>query len=212
MRKLTLTLSCCLLAMLAGCSSDQKPAATSSSSAAKPAAEAPEYITGRAAFQKLFISARSFAADIKPFRLQSGYVADAPTAEGKAGIWRSYFASPSKREAKSYTWSGVSGENMPDRGVSHGTEDTWNPSNSSSQVWELPYLKVDSDKAYEVAQKHGGDKLTKKDPKQPVMFILDWDGHEQKLLWHVIYGTSANDAKLRIAVDASSGEFVRNEH
>ena len=212
MRKLTLTLSCCLLAMLAGCSSDQKPAATSSSSAAKPAVEAPEYITGRAAFQKLFISARSFAADIKPFRLQSGYVADAPTAEGKAGIWHCYFASPSKREAKSYTWSGVSGENMPDRGVSHGTEDTWNPSNSSSQVWELAYLKVDSDKAYEVAQKHGGDKLMKKDAKQPVTFILDWDGHEQKLLWHVIYGTSANDAKLRIAVDASSGEFVRNEH
>jgi hypothetical protein len=79
-------------------------------------------------------------------------------------------------------------------------------------VWELPYLKVDSDKAYEVAQKHGGDKLTKKDAKQPVMFILDWDQHESKLLWHVVYGTGVNDAKLRIAVDASSGEFVRNEH
>jgi hypothetical protein len=213
MRKLTLTLSCFLLAMLAACSSDQKSSPQSSSTAAnKPAAEAPEYISGRAAFQKLFISARSFASDIKPFRLQSGYVADAPTAEGKAGIWRGYFASPSKREAKSYTWSGVSGENMPDRGVSHGTEDTWNPSNSSAQVWELAYLKVDSDQAYETAQKHGGDKLTKKDPKQPVTFMLDWDKHEQKLLWHVIYGTSMSDAKLRIAVDASTGAFVRNEH
>ena len=211
MRKLTLILSCFLLVMLAACSSDTKTA-SSEKSEAKAAPEAPEYITGRAAFQKLFISARSFAADIKPFRLQSGYVADAPTAEGKAGIWRGYFASPSRRESKAYTWSGVSGENMPDRGVSHGTEDTWNPSNSSAQVWELPYLKVDTDKAYEVAQKHGGDKLTKKDAKQPVMFILDWDQHESKLLWHVVYGTGVNDAKLRIAVDASTGEFVRNEH
>jgi hypothetical protein len=211
MRKLTITLSCCLLAMLAGCSSDQK-SASSTTSSAKPAVEAPEYITGRSAFQKLFISARSFATDTKPIRLQSGYVADAPTAEGKAGIWRGYFASPAKRESKAYTWSGVSGENMPDRGVSHGTEDTWNPSNSSAQVWDIVYLKVDSDKAYEVAQKHGGEKLTKADPKQPVTFMLDWNGHEQKLIWHVIYGSSANDAKLRIAVDASSGEFLRNEH
>jgi hypothetical protein len=212
MRKLTLILSCFLLALLAACSSDQKTASNSSTTAAKPAVQAPEYITGRAAFQKLFISARSFATDTKPFRLQSGFVADAPTAEGKAGIWRGYFASPSKGEAKSYTWSGVSGENMPDRGVSHGTEDTWNPSNSSAQVWELPYLKVDTDKAYEVAQKHGGDKLTKANPKQPVIFTLDWDKHESKLLWHVMYGTGMTDAKLRIAVDASSGEFVRNEH
>ncbi len=159
MRKITLTLSCFLLAMLAACSSDQKTASNSGTTAAKPAVEAPEYITGRAAFQKLFISARSFAADTKPFRLRSVFVADAPTAEGKAGIWRGDFASPSKREAKAYTWSGVNGENMPERGVSHGTEDTWNPSNSSAQVWELPYLKIDTDKAYEVAQKHGGDKL-----------------------------------------------------
>ena len=116
MRKLTLILSCFLLAMLAACSSDSKTASTSTP-AAKPAAEAPEYITGRAAFQKLMISARSFSTDIQPFRLQSGFTADAPVAEGKAGIWRGYFASPAKREAKAYTWSGVSGENMPDRGV-----------------------------------------------------------------------------------------------
>ena len=211
MRKLTLILSCFLLAMLAACSSDSKTASTSTP-AAKPAAEAPEYITGRAAFQKLMISARSFSTDIQPFRLQSGFTPDAPVAEGKAGIWRGYFASPAKREAKAYTWSGVSGENMPDRGVSHGTEDTWSPTNSSAQIWELPYLKIDSDKAYEVAQKHGGDKLTKKDPKQPVTFTLDWDKQGSKLLWHVIYGTGVNDAKLRIAVDASTGEFVRNEH
>jgi len=57
MRKLTLILSCFLLVMLAACSSDTKTV-SSEKSDAKPAAEAPEYITGRAAFQKLFISAR----------------------------------------------------------------------------------------------------------------------------------------------------------
>lgn len=209
MKKITYLLACALLAILTGCSSDQP--ANSSNPAAEKKTEAPDYITGRSAFQKLYLSARGFAADAQPFRLQSQFVADAPTSQGKAGVWRGYFASPSKREAKAFVWSGVSGTDMPDRGVSHGTEDTWSPSNTTARVWpDIQYLKIESDKAYEVAEKHGGDKLTKKDPKQPVIFILDWDG--QKLLWHVVYGTSPNDAKLRIAVDASTGDFVRNEH
>jgi hypothetical protein len=212
MRKLSTLLCCLVLAMMAGCSSDSKPSNGAGDTKAEKKAEAPEYLTGRAAFQKLFVSARSFAADIQPYRLQSVYTADAPADKGKAGIWSGYFASPSKREAKSYTWSGVSGDNMPERGVSHGTEDTWNPSNSSAQVWELPYLKVDTDQAFEVAQKHGGDKLMKKNPKQPVTFMLDWDKREGKLIWHVIYGTSVSEASLRIAVDASTGVFLRNEH
>ena len=60
-------------------------------------------------------------------------------------------------------------------------------------------------------EKNGGSKLTKKDPKQPVFFILDWDNAKNVLLWHVIYGTTQDDAKLRIAVNASTGEFERVE-
>jgi len=211
MRKITLILSCLLMAILTACSTDQKPASPSAETKAAKV-EAPEYISGRTAFQKLFVTARSFAADIKPIRLTSNFVADAPTSQGKAGIWRGDFASPSMRQSKAYTWSGVTGTDLPERGISHGTEDSWNPYNATAQVWDIPYLKIDTDKVYEVAQKHGGEALTKKDAKQPVMFILDFSKKDAKLLWHVVYGTSPNDAKLRIAVDASTGDFVRNEH
>ena len=101
---------------------------------------------------------------------------------------------------------------MPERGVSHGTEDSYNPSNSSTRVFDIAFLKIDSDKAFETAQKHGGEALTKKDPKQPVTYILDWNGSTNQLVWHVIYGADVNDAKLRLAVDASSGEFITKEH
>ena len=83
--------------------------------------------------------------------------------------------------------------------------------NSSTQVFDLAFLKVDSDQVYEVAQKHGGEKLTKKDPKQPVFLILDWDARKNTLLWHVIYGTSMDNATLRVAVNATSGQFERIE-
>ncbi len=62
-----------------------------------------------------------------------------------------------------------------------------------------------------MAQKHGGEKLTAKDPKQPVIFVLDWDAAKNELVWHVIYGSSPDEAKLRIAVNATSGDFLRVE-
>jgi hypothetical protein len=95
--------------------------------------------------------------------------------------------------------------------VTFSAEDSWNPNNNSTRVFDLGFLKVDSDKAYEVAQKHGGDKLTAKDPKQPAFFMLDWDTHKNELVWHVVYGSSQDEAKLRIGISATSGEFLRVE-
>ena len=104
---------------------------------------------------------------------------------------------------KSYTWS--NGE------VSPNVEDTYNPSNVSTQIFNIQFLKVDSDKALEAAQKHGGDKLLEKEPDTPILYLLDWNQQKNELTWHVIYGTDRDSAKLRVAVNASTGEFVRVE-
>ena len=197
--------------LLAGCSS-QKPAETQQGPpASQPAPKQAQYETGRNAFQKMYLSARLWAPDVKPFRLQSQYTPDAPVSEGKAGLWRGSFASPGKRAMKLFVWSGLAGPDAPEQGVSFSAEDSWNPSNSSTQIFDLAFLKIDSDRAYEVAQKQGGEKLTKKDPQQPVFFVLDWDARQSQLIWHVIYGSSQDDAKLRIAVNATTGEFLRVE-
>ena len=78
-------------------------------------------------------------------------------------------------------------------------------------VFNFEFLKIDSDQAYQVAEKNGGSKLTQKDPKQPVYFILDWNAPKNELLWHVIYGQSMDGAKLKIAVNASTGLFEKVE-
>jgi hypothetical protein len=209
MRKLTALLMLILaIAVFNACESKKEGPAQSET--AKPQAQPPEYETGRLAFQKLYVSARSFAPDIQPFRLQSSYTKGAPVEDGKEGIWHASFASPSKRELKSYTWSGVSGPDMPDRGVSHGTEDEYNPANSSTRLFDPQFLKIDSDKAIKVANEHGGAALMKKDPHQPVNFLLEWNGKNQ-LIWHVIYGESRSTAPLIVDVDASSGEYIGKE-
>ena len=200
-------LACTAVLLLAACSSN-KPAESPS---VKSAPRQSEYETGRVAFQKMYLAAREWAGDATPFRLQSQFTPDAPVAEGKAGVWRASFASPAKKMLKMFVWSGLVGPNAPEPGVSFSAEDTWSSTNTSDQVFNLGFLTTDSDKAYEVAQKNGGQKLTARDPKQPVFFVLDWDASKSQLVWHVIYGSSQEEAKLRIAVNASTGEFLRVE-
>jgi hypothetical protein len=45
----------------------------------------------------------------------------------------------------------------------------------------------------------------------PVLYILEWDVVANELVYHVIYGNSRDDYKLKIAVNATSGEFIRIE-
>ena len=210
---MTKTVAACLvLLLLAACSSGtQTGSDTESHLPAKPAVKQAEYETGRTALQKVYVSARGWAGDVQLFRLQSQFMPEAPSSEGKAGLWRGSFASPSRRMMKQFVWSGLVGNDAPEQGVSFSAEDSWNPGNSSTRIFELGFLKVDSDKAYEVAQKHGGEKLTAKDPGQPVLFVLDWDTQKNELVWHVIYGSTGDEAKLRVAVNGTSGEFLRVE-
>ena len=170
-----------------------------------------QYETGRVAFQQMYLSAREWAADAVPFRLQSQYTPAAPVSQGKAGLWRASFASPAKRSMKMFVWSGLVGPDAPEQGISFSAEDSWNPANTSTQPFNFGFLKTDSDTAYDVAEKNGGSKLTANNPNQPVFFVLDWDAAKNQLIWHVIYGSSQDDAKLRIAVDATTGKFLRVE-
>ena len=204
MKNLLLVVSLAFAGMV-GCTSEPpKPAE-------KPQPRGPELATGRTAFQKLYIAARGWARDAQPYRLQSEITSVASGKDGKAALWQASFASPSQRGVKPYTWSGSDLEDTPSRGVSPGNEDNYNPTNSTTQIFDIQFLKVDSDRAFEEAQRHGGDKLLEKSPDTPVFYILDWSPSTSKLTWHVIYGSNRDEAKLRVAIDATSGEFIRVE-
>jgi hypothetical protein len=189
------------LALLTACTSEPpKPAE-------KPQPKPAELLTARSALQKLYISAHGWAPDARPYRLESVPNADSKGRDGKSAVWRAAFASASMRATKPYVWSGSD----PDRGVNPGLQDTYNPSNASTHAFDIQFLKIDSDKAYEVAQQHGGDKVLAKSADTPVLYILEWDVVANELVYHVIYGNSRDDYKLKIAVNATSGEFIRVE-
>lgn len=188
-----------LVAVATGCTSDSsQPAATK---------QPPDLLAGREAFQQLFIAARGWTPDTKPYQLQSQAYGDYKGKDGKAVIWRASFASAT-RGSKQFTWSGMdSPDGSAQRGITPGTADNYAPSGT----FDIAFLKIDSDKAFEVAQKHGGDKVLTDATDTPVSYLLDWNVSGNNLVWHVIYGESRNNAKLVVDVDASTGEFIRKE-
>jgi hypothetical protein len=199
MQKLFVAILAAGLLGIAGCSSEPTKPATSETLQPK----APEAITGSSALYKCYISARTWATDAQPYRAESQPSSDSKGRDGKAAGWLVGFASPAQHATKSFTWS--NGD------ISHGVDDTYVPTNSSTQVFNVQFLKTDTDKAFAIAQQHGGDKLLEKAPDTPVLYVLEWDRQANELLWHVIYGADRETAKLRIAVNASTGEFSRVE-
>lgn len=190
------------LTMMVSCSSEPpKPVE-------KPQPKPPEYVTGRTAFQKVYVAARGWARDAQPYRLESLPSSDSKGHDGKSAIWRASFASATQRGVKPYVWSGTDVADAPSRGVNPGTEDNYNPNNASTTVFDPQFLKIDSDQAFDVAQKHGGDKLLEKTPDLQVKYTLDWDRSANILVWHISYGTGL---QLNVAVNASTGDFLRAE-
>jgi hypothetical protein len=190
---------------LADCDSAPKNAP-----AAKETPATSQLETGRFALQKMLAPARFWAPDAQPVRLESTNLKDSNGHFGKANFWRAEFASVSRQKAEPFTWSGMATSDTA-RGVDHGTEDSYNPANRSARAFDLNFLKIDTDKAFEVAQQHGGKQVLEKDPKVSVGYMLDWEVQSNQLRWHVIYGGSESHGKLAVLVDASSGEFLRKE-
>jgi len=197
MKRLALLILC--FAVDFGCTSGSKP-----SEEEKP--KPPEPLTGRSVFQQLYISARGWAPDAKPYQLQSQPGKDSNGHDGKATLWRGAFTSAAQSASRPYSWSGVESQDVA-RGVTPGTQDSFTPGNA----FDVAFLKIDSDEAFTTAQKHGGDKVVQENPDIPVSYLLDWNRGENNLVWHVIYGGSRNDAKLVADINASTGEFIRKE-
>ena len=99
----------------------------------------------------------------------------------------------------------------PSAGITPGSEDSWSATNSSTEPFQLVYLKFDSDQALATAQKHGGTAQLKKTADLPVNFRLNWEPRKTMLVWHVVYGQSINDPQLDVVVDATTNQYVRVE-
>ena len=212
LRKNGFSLTLLAIAMMLGCSSQPStPAAENATGAPHKtkSVEPAQPEAGREALQKMFAAARNWGIDSQPLKLASN-PRKGDTA-GKAAVWSAAFASANKRSIRNFMWSGATGDDAPEQGISQGSIDTYSPDNASTRPFDPNYLKVDSTDAFETAQKHGGAALLKKDPNMILQYGLLWDPRAARLLWSIKYAPNGAEAKLNVIVNASTGEFVRIE-
>lgn len=152
--------------------------------------------------------ALKWSVDAQPARLESVLTTEGTGQDGKSTIWRGYFASPSRRSTKTIVCSGSRRPDAPPFGVSaEGNEGAYNA--EAANLAFLPLLlKTDTDKAFAIAQQHGGDAILKKDAQQPVTYVLLKDRRLNVPVWFVIYGASETDRKGIGVINATSGAFV----
>jgi hypothetical protein len=177
---------------------------------AKPAADANKADTGRVAFQRMYVAARGWARDAMPVGLESQGTQEFPGRDGKAGVWRGTFGSASRQAMKPFVWSGVNSEDAPTPGINPGSEDSFSATNTSTRPFDFNYLKVDSDRAYEIAMAHGGKEFVAKNKDLNIRYTLTFDGRSSQLRWIVnMESASAKARPLTVILDATSGTFLK---
>lgn len=193
---------CGVIAVLALVGCAEPPKVEQKKEAAKPL----EPITGRQAFQQMYVSARAWAPDAQTIQLKSIQLEAVKAPAGKAGAWQCMFVSPGRSRAKLYTWSAIESEGNLHKGVFGGSEESYSPSRQQ-QPFLAAAVRTDSDEAYESAVKKSADFL-KKNPEMPVNFILEWTPRYPDLAWRVIWGESVSASPYSVYIDATNGNFL----
>jgi len=201
MKKFTLSSACCGLLFLAGCSSETP--APEKKAEVKPV----EPVTGRQALQQMFIAARGWSADIQPINVNSILLPEIKAEPGKAAAWQATFVSATLGKAKSYTYSVVEGEGNLHKGVFAGLDQSWSGPSGQSKPFLMAALKVDSDQAYQTAEKKAAD-YEKKNPGKPITFLLESTRKYPDPAWRVIWGESVGTSNFSVFVDASTGGYL----
>ena len=193
-----------LLGLLVACSDSKQPEKT-----AQPA-KPPELLTGRQAFQRIFPQARGWAVDAQPLQVRSLNLTELKPEPGKAGAWEVTFVSPSKASSRSYTFSSIEAEGNLHEGVFAGPIGSYS-GRGPAMPFLLAAIRIDSDKAYEIAAEKSQDYI-QKHPNLPISYLLEQTNRFPELTWRVIWGASASTSDYSVFIDASTGKFIEKAH
>ncbi len=180
--------------LLTGCGSE----------AEKKVAEKPaEPMTGLRALYQMYGVARSWAPDVKLLHLSSIDLVQVKSQPGKLGAWQAVFASETKGQKRAYMNSTFDVSVTLRKGVFPEGPSQWS---EYKRALPMSAIQTDSDKAFEVAMKHGGD-YAKKNPNMPISFLLEMGRNVNLPLWRVIWGESPSSSTFSVLVEAANGTF-----
>jgi hypothetical protein len=135
----------------------------------------------------------------------SGEVPSIKNEGGKAGLWTAVFVSPSRREARTFTYA-VAASGEIGKGINVGNVLPWGGATKTSKAFSSSEFAVDSDAAYKTAAEKAGDWL-KKHPDEKPTFRLGNASRFAAPIWYIMWGTTKNG--YAALVNATTGAIEK---
>jgi hypothetical protein len=170
------------------------------------AAVSQEPIPARAAFWEMYKTAHTWSADLVPLAVESKVVPGVKNDAGKAAMWSATFGSPSKHEARVFSYSVVA--HPPDiyKGVMVGNSRPWGGPVPTALPFDSADFSVDSDAAYQTALTQANAWVSK-NPGKDVSLSLGNASRFSAPVWYVQWGDKK--AGYGVFVNAKSGAVVK---
>lgn len=191
--------------VLTACSESPKTTTDNKAEAKKESAQPPEPVSGKIAFYAMYKPARTWATDLLPLSLASDEVPGMKNEEGKAAMWTAVFVSPSRREARTLTYSVVDQGTSIHKGVSVGGAEPWSGATPKSQPFQITEFAVDSDAAYKTAMEKAGP-WVKQHPGKKAVYYLGSASRFPAPVWFVIWGE--DPVVYRAFINATTGAAI----
>lgn len=192
--------------VLSACSEAPKTGAKVETEAKKEPAKAPEAVTAQRAYYEMYKPARAWATDLLALSVISGEVPNIKNEDGKAGLWTATFVSPSRKEARRFTYAVADSGADIRKGVSVSDALLWGGATTTSKPFSNSEFAVDSDAAYKVASEKAAGWL-KRHPNQKATFRLGNASRFAAPVWYVMWGTTKNG--YAALVNATTGALVK---
>jgi hypothetical protein len=168
---------------------------------AKPA----EPVAAQTAFYEMYKPARTWAPDLLVLSLISNEVPSMKSEGGKFPMWTAVFVSPSRHEARTFTYSVVDDGTDVHKGVDAGGSQSWTGATPKSSPFQTTGFVVNSDAAYKTAYAKA-EGWVKKHPGKKVAFSLGSAVRFPAPVWFIIWGDTKSG--YAVYVNATTGTVI----
>lgn len=191
--------------VMSACSKAPQTTANVGAEAKKEQPKAPEAIAARSAYFEMYKPARAWATDLLALTLKSGEIPKVKNSEGKAGVWTAVFVSPSRHEARTFSFAVADDGADLRKGINVSDKQTWGGATPAAKAFVNAEFSVDSDTAYKAAAVKAASWLkTHPDPK--VVLMLGNSARFPGPVWYIMFGS--NKDGYIVYVDATTGAVV----
>jgi hypothetical protein len=205
-KRVFLTTTGMIAALVLSTCSSIATAANVESEGTKEPAKAPELVTAQRAFYEMYKPARAWATDLLALSVTSGEIPNIKNQDGKAGLWTVVFVSPSRKEARIFTYAVADSGADIRKGVNVSNALPWAGSTPTSKAFSNSEFAVDSDAAYKAAFEKAAGWL-KTHPNQKATLRLGNASRYPAPVWYVMWGTTKNG--YAAFVNALTGVVVK---